>query len=61
MLQRPGCLAPISLVFVAGFLLVVAGLMADSPRQVRAGAACLAAAMVLLLVGWWMRRKGWWD
>ena len=34
MLQRPGCLAPISLVFVVGCLLVFGGLMAENPRTV---------------------------
>jgi hypothetical protein len=61
MLKRPGCLAPISMVFVAGCLLIVGGLMADSTRAIRGGAGCLVAAVVLVVVGIWMRHHGWWD
>jgi hypothetical protein len=61
MLQRPGCLAPIALVFVTGCLLVVGGLMAESRQLVRAGLGCLAATVALSALGWWARQAGWWD
>jgi hypothetical protein len=60
-LQRPGCLTPLALVFVCGGLLLAVGLAADSPRSVRAGAICLAAAVVLAVAGWFLRRQGWWE
>ena len=60
MLQRPGCLAPISLVFVVGCLLVFGGLMGENPRTVQAGVGCLLATAVLLGVAWELRKHGWW-
>ena len=60
MLQQPGCLGPISLMFVVGCLLVFGGLMGESPRTVRAGVGCLVATAVLLGVGWWLNKHGWW-
>jgi hypothetical protein len=59
--RPPSCLAPIALVFVVGCWLLVAGLMSDSTRALRAGVVCLLVAGVLLAVGWWMRQGGWWD
>ncbi len=61
MLQRPGCLAPLTFVFVAGLLLVAGGLAADSTRGVRAGAICLIIGIALAVLGWWLRKQGWWD
>jgi hypothetical protein len=60
MLQRPGCLAPISLVGVTGCLLLIAGLMGESPRAIRGGIGCLVATALLLGAGWWLRRRSWW-
>jgi hypothetical protein len=61
MTQRPGCLTPIALVFVAGFVLIVAGQMGENARTLHAGVGCLVAGVVLLIVGYWMRQRGWWD
>jgi hypothetical protein len=61
MLQRPGCLAPISLVFVVGCLLLISGLMSESVRAVRAGVGFLIAPAGLLVAGWWLRQRGWWQ
>jgi hypothetical protein len=61
MLRRPGCLAPISMVFVGGCLLLVGGLMAESARAIQGGVGCLLAAAALVGAGMWMRHYGWWD
>jgi hypothetical protein len=61
MLNRPGCLTPIAMVFVAGCLLLVAGKMAESTRTLRAGVGCLLGAVVLMAVGIWLRQRGWWE
>jgi hypothetical protein len=61
MVRQPGCLTPIAMVFVAGCLLIVVGLMTESPRSVRASLACLLATAVLLVAGWWLRQRGWWQ
>jgi hypothetical protein len=61
MLKRPGCLAPIALVFVVGCLLIVGGLLGESPPTIRSGVGFLVAAAVLLAVGWWLRQRGRWD
>jgi hypothetical protein len=60
MIQRPGCLAPIALVFVTGCLLLIVGLMAESDRLIGAGAGFLVGTVVLLVLGWWLRKQGWW-
>jgi hypothetical protein len=54
-------MTPISLVFVIGLLLVVAGYLAENTRTIRAGAGCLLAAVVLMALGMWMQHRGWWD
>jgi hypothetical protein len=61
MRQRPGCLAPISLVFIVGCLLLLGGLMSESVRAVRAGVGFLFATAGLLVAGWWLRQRGWWQ
>ncbi len=61
MSRRPGCLAPIAFVFVAGLLLVIGGVLGESTRSVRAGVVCLLVAVALSVFGWWMRKHGWWE